>query len=90
MTFDFEETVKNFTVNISDDSLCENTEDFFLDLEISTEAVLKGVYKGLPASTKIKIANDDGRYCIMNYPLANTDVLVGKLWYITQANGIFF
>ena len=89
MNFDFEETEKNFPVNTINDSLYENTENFFLDLEIPPEAVLEGVYKESPASTKIEIANDDGRYCIMNYPLANTDVLIGKLWYMTQANGIF-
>ena len=89
MTFDFEETVKSFTVNITDDDLYENTEDFFLDLEIPPEAVLEGVFKESPASTKIEIANDDSRYCIMNYPLASTAVLIGKLWYMTQGNGIF-
>ena len=61
VTFDFEETVKSFTVNIINDSLYENTEDFFLDLEIPPEAVLEGVFKESPASTKIEIANDDGR-----------------------------
>ena len=89
VTFDFEETVKSFTVDITDEDLYENTEDFFLDLEIPPEAVLEGVFKESPASTKIEIANDDGRYCIMNYPLASTAVLIGKLWYMTQANGVF-
>ena len=73
-----------------DDSLYENTENFFLDLEIPPESVLEGVFKGSPDSTKIEIANNDGRYCIVNYPLTNTDVLIGKLWYMTQANEIFF
>ena len=72
MTFDFEETEKSFTVNIINDSLYENTENFFLDLEIPPEAVLKGVFKGSPASTKIEIANDDSKYCIMTYTLDNT------------------
>ena len=90
MNFDFEETEKSFPVNTIDDSLYEKTENVFLDLEIPPEAVLEGVFKESPASTKIEIANDDGRYCIMNYPLANTDVFIGKLWHMTQANGIFF
>ncbi len=30
-------------------------------------AVLRGVYKGSPASAKIEFANDDDKYCIMNY-----------------------
>ena len=90
MTFDFEETLKSFPVNIIDDSLYENTENFFLDLEIPPEAVLEGVFKGSPDSTKIEIANNDSKYCIVNYPLANTDVLVGRLWYMTQAKGNFF
>ncbi len=89
MNFNFEETEKTFTVNITDDQLYENTEDFFLDLEIPPEAVLEGVFKESPASTKIEIVNDDGRYCIMNYPLASTAVSIGKLWYMTQANGVF-
>jgi len=89
VNFNFEETEKTFTVNITDDQLYENTEDFFLDLEIPPEAVLEGVFKESPASTKIEIVNDDGRYCIMNYPLASTAVSIGKLWYMTQANGVF-
>ena len=89
MTFNFEETEKTFKVNTISDLLYENTENFFLDLEIPPEAILEGVFKESPASTKIEIANDDGRYCIMNYPLASTAVLIGKLWYMTQANGIF-
>ena len=90
MNFDLEETENSFTVNTIDDELYEKTENFFLDLEIPPEAVLQGVYKESPASTKIEIADNDGRYCIMNYPLANTDVLIGKLWYVTQANGVTF
>ena len=90
MNFDFEETEKSFPVNTIDDSLYEKTENVFLDLEIPPEAVLEGVYKESPANTKIEIADNDGRYCIMNYPLANTDVLIGKLWYVTQANGATF
>ena len=90
MTFDIEETVKSFTVNTIDDSLCENTENFFLDLEIPPEAVLEGVFKGSPTSTKIEIANNESKYCIVNYSLANTDVLIGRLWYMTQANGVSF
>ena len=90
MNFDFEETEKSFPVNTIDDSLYENSENFFLDLEIPPEAVLEGVFKGSPTSTKIEIADNDGRYRIMNYPLANTDVLIGKLWYVTQANGVTF
>jgi len=89
VNFNFEETEKSFTVNITDDSLYENAEDFFLDLEIPPEAVLEGVFKESPASTKIEIANNDGRYCIMNYPLASTAVSIGKLWCMTQANGVF-
>ena len=90
MNFDFEETEKSFPVNTIDNSFYENTENFFLDLEIPPEAVLQGVYKESPDSTKIEIADNDGRYCIVNYSLANTDVLVGKLWYMTQANGVTF
>ena len=90
VNFDFEETEKSFTVITINDLLHENTEYFFLDLEIPPEAVLEGVFKGSPDSTKIEIADNDGRYCIVNYPLANTDVLICKLWYMTQANGIFF
>ena len=89
MNFGLEETEKSFTVMTINDSLYENTENFFLDLEIPPEAVLVGVYKESPAKTKIEIADNDGRYCIVNYSLANTDVLIGRLWYMTQANGMF-
>ena len=89
MNFGLEETEKSFTVMTINDSLYENTENFFLDLEIPPEAVLEGVFKGSPTSTKIEIANNESKYCIVNYPLANTDVLIGRLWYMTQANGMF-
>lgn len=77
MTFKFEETVKSFTVYFYDESLYEKTEDFFLDVEIPQDTVLKRAFKGSPA--KIEIANDDSNNCIMNYISTNTAVLIGKL-----------
>ena len=63
MSFSATKTLSTFKVYISDDLVAESSEDFFLDLEIPSNAVAAGAIKWSPDIATVEIANDDSEYC---------------------------
>ena len=63
MSFSATKTVSTFMVYISNDLVAESSEDFFLDLEIPSNAVATGAIKGSPNSATVSIRDDDGECC---------------------------
>ena len=63
MYFSATKLVSSFKIYISNDEVVESPEEFFLDLEIPSNAVAAGAIKGLPDNVTVSIANDDSEYC---------------------------
>ena len=63
MSFSATKTVSTFKVYISNDLVAEYSEDFYLDLEIPSNAVATGVIKGSPNSATVSITDDDSECC---------------------------
>ena len=63
MYFSATKRVSSFKIYISNDEVVESTEEFFLDLEIPSNAVAAGAINGSPENATVIIANDDGECC---------------------------
>ena len=63
MTFSATKTVSTFKVYISNDLVSESSEEFFLDLEIPSNAVAAGAIKGSPDSATVDITDEDSECC---------------------------
>ena len=55
--------MSSFKINISNDEAVESTEEFFLDLEIPSNAVAAGAIKGQPDTATVIIVDDDSECC---------------------------
>ena len=63
MTFSATKRVSSFKIYISNDEVAESPEEFFLVLEIPSNAVAAGAIKGSPDNVTVSIANDDSECC---------------------------
>ena len=52
-----------FRMDITNDLVAENTEEFFLDLEIPSAAAAIDVIKGSPDSATVRITDEDSECC---------------------------
>ena len=54
----------SFTVTINDNRLVEQTEEFYIELEIPSAAANRGVVKNSPDNATVFIRDDDGECCL--------------------------
>ena len=54
----------SFTVTINDNRLVEQTEEFYIELEIPSAAANRGVVKNSPDNATVFIQDDDGECCL--------------------------
>ena len=63
MSFSATKLVSTFKIYISDDLVAESPENFFLDLEIPSNALALGAIKGSPDSATVDITDEDSECC---------------------------
>ena len=54
----------SFTVTINDNRLVEETEEFYIELEIPSSAASRRVVQDSPSNTTVIIQDDDGECCL--------------------------
>ena len=63
MNFKAGERVATFKMDITNDLVAEDPEEFYLDLEIPPAATAIDVIKGSPDSATVRIADEDCECC---------------------------
>ena len=63
MSFTAARTVSSFKISIYNDLVSESVEEFFLDLEIPSNALAAGAVKGSPDNVTVSITDDDSECC---------------------------